>query len=91
MSALQGSKKAIIRSYLRVPGAAGQVKILIFLVKTIFFLLYDNMFCDAVQVPILRNLRPALNNTSYAKTNKPMHYKNLQYATVMSPWFATLT
>ena len=35
--AMQGSKIALVRSYLRVPQAAGQVKILIFLVKFIFF------------------------------------------------------
>ena len=34
---LQGSKIALVRSYLRVPQAAGQVKILIFLVKINFF------------------------------------------------------
>ena len=34
----QGSKIALVRSYLRVPQAAGQVEILIFLVKIIFFL-----------------------------------------------------
>ena len=33
----QGSKIALVRSYLRVPEAAGQVEILIFLVKIIFF------------------------------------------------------
>ena len=33
----QGSKIALNSSYLRVPWAAGQVKILIFLVKIIFF------------------------------------------------------
>ena len=32
----QGSKIALVRSYLRVPRAAGQVKILIFLVKIKF-------------------------------------------------------
>ena len=49
----QGSKIALIRSYLRVPQAAGQVKILIFLVKVKFFPMYANIFCDAGQVPIL--------------------------------------
>ena len=33
---MQGSKIALVRSYLRVPQAAGQVKILIFLVKIKF-------------------------------------------------------
>ena len=51
---IQGSKIALVRSYLRVPQAAGQVKILIFLVKFYFFLIYVNNFCDAGQVPILR-------------------------------------
>ena len=52
--AIQGSKIALVRSYLRVPQAAGQVKILIFLVKIKFFPIYDNSFCDAGQVPIFR-------------------------------------
>ena len=51
---IQGSKIALVRSYLPVPQAAGQVKILIFLVKFYFFLIYVNNFCDAGQVPILR-------------------------------------
>ena len=34
---LQGSKISLVRSYLRVPQAAGQVKILIFLVKIKLF------------------------------------------------------
>ena len=33
----QGSKIALVRSYLRVPQAAGKVKILIVLVKITFF------------------------------------------------------
>ena len=51
---MQGSKIALVRSYLRVPQAAGQVKILIFLVKIKFFSMYANILCDAGQVPILR-------------------------------------
>ena len=47
---LQGSKIALVRSYLQVPQAAGQVKILTFLV--IFSPMYANIFCDAGQVPI---------------------------------------
>ena len=50
----QGSKIPLVRSYLRVPQAAGQVKILIFLVKFNFFPIYADNFCDAGQVPILR-------------------------------------
>ena len=50
-----GSKIALVRLYLRVPQAAGQVKILIFLVKIKFFPIYANIFCDAGQVPIFRN------------------------------------
>ena len=50
----QGSKIALVRSYLRVPQAAGQVKILLFLVKIKNFPIYANNFCDAGQVPILR-------------------------------------
>ena len=51
---MQGSKIALVRSYLRVPQAAGQVKILIFLVKIKKNPMYANIFCDAGQVPILR-------------------------------------
>ena len=52
--AMQGSKIPLVRSYLQVPQAAGQVNILIFLVKIKFFPIYANNFCDAGQVPILR-------------------------------------
>ena len=51
----QGSKIALIRSYLRVPQAAGQVEILLFLMKINMFPTYANNFCDAGQVPTLRN------------------------------------
>ena len=37
-----------------MPQAAGQVKILIFLVKIKKIPIYANIFCDAGQVPILR-------------------------------------
>ena len=37
ISCVQGSKIALVRSYLRVPKAAGQVKILKFLVKIKFY------------------------------------------------------
>ena len=40
----QGSKIALVCSYLRVPQAAGQVKILIFLVKINLFPMYTNIF-----------------------------------------------
>ena len=50
----QGSKIALVRSYLQVPQAAGQVKILIFLMKIKYFPIYANNFCDAGQVLILR-------------------------------------
>ena len=43
----QGSKIAPVCSYLRVPWAVGQVKILILLVKIKFFPIYTNIFCDA--------------------------------------------
>ena len=46
----QGSKMALVRLYLRVPQAAGQVEILIFL----GFLIFVINFCDAGQVPIFR-------------------------------------
>ena len=51
---LQGSKIVLVRSYLRVPEAAGQVKILIFLLKIKFSPIHANNFCDAGQVPIFR-------------------------------------
>ena len=41
---VQGSKIALVSSYLRVPQAAGQVEILIFLVKIIFFLYMSIIF-----------------------------------------------
>ena len=50
---LQGLKITTVHSYLHVPQAAGQVKILIFLVK-INFSHVCQYFCDAGQVPILR-------------------------------------
>ena len=40
-----------------MPQAAGQVKVLIFLVKIKFFPIYANIFCDAGQVPIFRNFK----------------------------------
>ena len=40
----QGSKIALVRSYLRVPQAAGQVKFLIFQVKIKFFPMYAIFF-----------------------------------------------
>ena len=55
---LQGSKIALVRSYLRVTQAKGQVEILSFLVKINFFPIYANNFCDAGQVPILRYFEP---------------------------------
>ena len=57
---LQGSKIALVRSYLRVPQAAGQVKILIFLVKIIFSYNVNN-FCDAGQVTIFRYFEACVN------------------------------
>ena len=51
---MQGSKIALVRSYLQVPQAAGQVKSLIFLMKIKYFPIYANNFCDAGQVLILR-------------------------------------
>ena len=56
----QGSKIALVRSYLRVRQAAGQVKNLLFLMKNTFFPLYANNFCDAGQVLILRYFEACL-------------------------------
>ena len=61
----QGSKIALVRSYLRVPQSAGQVKIVIFLVKIICFPIYANTFCDAGQVPILRYFEACIYSTVY--------------------------
>ena len=52
---IQGSKIAPIHSCLQVPQAAGQVKILKFLV--IFSPIYANNFCDAGQVLIFKICR----------------------------------
>ena len=49
----QGSKIALVRSYLRVPQDAGQVKILEFLVKIIFSHVCQ-YYCNAAQVSIFR-------------------------------------
>ena len=51
---VMGSKVALVCLYLRVPQAAGQVKILIVLVKVILFPIDVNIFCDAGQVLISR-------------------------------------
>ena len=48
----QGSKIALVRSNLRVPQSAGQVKILIFLLKIKKIPINANNFCDAGKVPI---------------------------------------
>ena len=48
----QGSKISLVRSYLRVPQAVGQVKTLIFLEKIIFIPMYAKIFRHAGQVPI---------------------------------------
>ena len=69
---LQGSKIALVRSYLRVPQAAGQVKILIFLVKIKFFPMYANIFCDAGQVPISRYFVACISTCWAQKAYKPM-------------------
>ena len=53
---LRHSKIALVRTYLRVPQAAGQEKILIFVVIIIFPHVCQ-YFCDAGQVPILRYLQ----------------------------------
>ena len=58
----QGSKIALVRSYLRVPQASGQAKILIFLVKIKKIPIYANIFCDAGQVPILRYFKACSSN-----------------------------
>ena len=44
LGTVQGSKIALVRSYLQVPQTAGQVQILIFLVKIEFSPMYANIF-----------------------------------------------
>ena len=51
---VQGSKIALVRSYLRVPQAAGQVNIMRFLVNIKFSPYIPILLCDAGQVPIFR-------------------------------------
>ena len=55
----QASKITLVHSYLLAPQAAGQVKILIFLVKKNPHICH--YFCDAGQVPILRNFEGCLS------------------------------
>ena len=50
----QGSKNPLVRSYLRVPQAAGQVQFWIISNVNYILSIYVNNFCDAGQVPILR-------------------------------------
>ena len=52
---MQGWKIALVRSYLRVPQAAGQVKILIFLVKIKF-----SPYMPIIFLMQFRYLRPAM-------------------------------
>ena len=61
----QGSKIALVRSYLQVPQAAGQVKILIFLLKIKYFSINANNFCDAGQVLILRYFEACTYKSDY--------------------------
>ena len=73
---IQGSKIALVRSYLRVPQGTGQVNILIFLVKITFFPLYANNFCDAGQLPILRYFETCyygknIKKNFFAETKRP--------------------
>ena len=88
----QGSKIALVRSYIRVPQAAGQEKILIFLMKIKFFPIYANIFCNAGQVPIFRNFeackryaldmiflktRPEVKVTVTCKWYKTLHHPKM--------------
>ena len=65
----QGSKIVLVRLYLRVPWAAGQVKILILLEKIKIFPIYANIFCDAGQVPILRYFEAWLPPLDHLKSD----------------------
>ena len=62
MTIVQGSKIALVRSHLQVPQAAGQVKILIFLLKIKFPPppIYANNFCHAGQVSAYFQIFPGL-------------------------------
>ena len=57
---LQGWKIALVRSYIRVPQAAGQVKLFIFLVKIIFFPYMPIIFVKQGKCLFLYISRPAL-------------------------------
>ena len=72
---IQGSKIALVRSYLRVPQAAGQVEILIVLVKNYFFLIYVNNFCDAGQVPIFRYFEACVLRVVFCFPSQLDHYR----------------
>ena len=61
----QGSKIALVRSYLREPQAEGQVKSLTFFCENYFFPIYVNNFCDAGQVPIFRYFEACLETFSH--------------------------
>ena len=52
--AIQALKNPLVRSYLQVPQAAGQVKLWMISNEINIFSIYTNNFCDAGQVPILR-------------------------------------
>ena len=57
---IQGSKIALVRSYLRVPQAAGQGIILIFLVKINLFPMYANIFVMQGKCLFLEISRPEI-------------------------------
>ena len=67
-----------------MPWAAGQVKIVIFLVSIKFFPINANNFCDAGQVPILRYFEAWMNKKAHTilflpstiKQNKWLSLKN---------------
>ena len=64
----QGSKIALVRSYLQVPQAAGQVKILIFLLKIKFSTIYANIFVMQGKCLFSDNSSP-LDTTIYNRVN----------------------
>ena len=72
----QGSKNPLVRSYLRVPQAAGQVKFwMIPNVNQYFIHIYANNFCDAGQVPILRYFKACTCSKTCVKRPQKLVFK----------------
>ena len=84
----QGSKIGPVHLYLQLPQAAGQVKILIFLMKIKYFPIYANNFCDAGQALILRYFEAwsAAPDYSSYRLAKNISIREEQTTQVMACW-----